>query len=124
MEDARGFGLDLLEVVNAEERVLYRSSDPARYGDTSTNWGVYEALQGSGLLASTEKEGMVVLYALQPIRASGRVVGALSVGVPLDDPLFIRIGQEVGAALAMLSPAGQGAGQRRYSNAPYRPAPG
>ena len=100
VEDARGIsGLDLLEVVNAEERVLYRSSDPARYGDTSTNWGVYEALQGSGLLASTEKEGMVVLYALQPIRASGRVVGALSVGVPLDDPLFIRIGQEVGAAL-------------------------
>ena len=108
VEDARGVsGLDLLEVVNAEERVLYRSSDPARYGDTSTNWGVYEALQGSGLLASTEKEGMVVLYALQPIRASGRVVGALSVGVPLDDPLFIRIGQEVGAALAMLSPAGK-----------------
>jgi signal transduction histidine kinase/ActR/RegA family two-component response regulator len=99
--------LDMLTVLNTDETVLYRANDPLRYGDASDNWGVYEALQGNGLLASAERDGVLVLYAVHPIRAGGRVVGALSVGVSLDDPLLTRIGQEVGAALVMLSPAGK-----------------
>jgi signal transduction histidine kinase len=100
-------GLDLVEVIDSTEKVLYRAYDPEHKGDVMDVWGVYEALQGTGVLTTSVDDGVVVLRAIEPIRVDGRIVGALSVGIRLGDRLLQDIGAEVGAGLAMLGPSGQ-----------------
>lgn len=98
---------DLLEVTDDREIVIYRIQEPARRGDRDLGWGIYEALTGGSLLASTATARGVDIRAIEPLRARGRIVGALSVGRRLNDAFFKELSHEVGAELGILSRSGQ-----------------
>ena len=98
---------DLLEVTDDEEIVVYRAHDPARRGDRTTVWGVYEALAGSGSLVSALGSRGVEIRAIEPLRAEGRIVGTLSVGLYLDEGFIKALSREVGAELALVLRSGQ-----------------
>ena len=98
-------GYELIEVHDLEESLVYGGGKPGS-GGKSDGWGVYEALQDASLLVGAEEGGVVVLRAIEPVHSSGKVVGTLSVGGRLDNALLVRIGDAVGANLALLSRSG------------------
>ena len=99
--------IDLLEVTDEREIVVYRAHDPTRRGDRATAWGVYEALAGSSLLVSTFGSRGVEIRATEPLRAESKIVGTLSVGLYLDESFIKALSHEVGAELALLARSGR-----------------
>jgi signal transduction histidine kinase/CheY-like chemotaxis protein/HPt (histidine-containing phosphotransfer) domain-containing protein len=93
----------VLELIDDREIVVYRSDDPMRRGDRATAWGVYEALTGASLLVSTVDPRGVAIRVIEPLRARGQIVGALSIGQRLDEDFFKTLSREVGAELTLLS---------------------
>jgi len=98
-------GYELIEVHDLDESLVYGEGKQGR-GDKADVWGVYEALQGTSQLVGAEEAGVVVLRAIEPVLASGKVVGTLSVGEKLDNALLVQIGDAVGANLALVSRSG------------------
>lgn len=98
--------VDLMELADDREIVVYRAHDPQRHGDQSATWGIFEALEGAGLIVSSLDEAGLSLLAIEPVRAEGRVVGALTAGVRLDSDLLKRLSQDLGAELVLVSSAG------------------
>jgi signal transduction histidine kinase/HPt (histidine-containing phosphotransfer) domain-containing protein len=95
-------GVATLEVVDMAEVVVYRAHDPGRYGDQASDWGVAEALAGRGMVVSTRERDRVVIKAIEPLKANGVIVGAISVGVALDRPFINELSRVVGARLALV----------------------
>ena len=98
---------ELLEVIDDHETVIYRAHEPARRGDRATTWGVYEALTGASLLVSATDPQGVAIRAIEPLRSRGQIVGALCVGMRLNDSFIKALSHEVGAKLAILLRSGQ-----------------
>ena len=99
--------LDLLEVTDDNEIVVYRAHDPARRGDRATAWGVYEALAGASTLVSTVSPQGVDICAIEPLRTEGKIVGTLSVGLHLNESFIKALSHEMGVELALLLRSGQ-----------------
>jgi len=100
---------DLLEVTDDKEIVVYRAHDPTRRGDRTTVWGVYEGLAGDSLLVSALGSRGVEIRAIEPLRAEGKIVGTLSVGLYLDERFVKTLSREVGADLALVLRSGRAA---------------
>jgi signal transduction histidine kinase/HPt (histidine-containing phosphotransfer) domain-containing protein/ActR/RegA family two-component response regulator len=98
--------VDLMELADAQEIVVYRAHDPQRHGDQSATWGIFEALEGAEVIVSSLDEAGLSLLAIEPVRAEGRVVGALTAGVRLDSDLLKSLSQDLGAELVLVSSAG------------------
>ena len=99
--------LDLLEVADAREIVLYRAQDPARKGDRDGTWGVVEAIAGAATLVSSDTANGTIVRAIEPLRFGGKIIGALSAGIALNDRLLKSLSAEVGVELALLSRTGK-----------------
>ena len=98
--------VDLMELADDREIVVYRAHDPQRHGDQSATWGIFEALEGAEVIVSSLDEAGLSLLAIEPVRAEGRVVGAVTAGVRLDSNLLKRLSQDLGAELVLVSSAG------------------
>jgi len=96
----------VLEVTDANETVIYRAQDPERKGDQATGWGVAEALNGTGSMASVRGLEGVTVRAIEPLRMGSRIVGTVSAGFSLDEAFFKELSQDVGAQLRLLSRKG------------------
>ncbi|MEQ1805666.1 MAG: ATP-binding protein, partial [Burkholderiaceae bacterium] len=91
-----------IDVIDRHGVVAYRAHDPTRRGDVDAGWGVAEALAGqSGLTTARDGNGLL-LRALEPVRAGAAIIGAVSVGVHLNDTLFAQLGHMVKADLALV----------------------
>ncbi len=96
-----------VEVIDPQEKVIYRTGEIAPPGGPVADWGVYEALQGRGLLATSVDADGVLLKAIEPIQHQGRTVGALSLSKRVGHQMLEEIGTQVGAELVLLSPTGK-----------------
>ncbi|MCP5158475.1 MAG: response regulator [Gammaproteobacteria bacterium] len=101
------FKADLLEVTDVHEIVVYRAHDPPRRGDHATGWGIYEALTGASMLVSAIEPQGIVIRAIEPLRARGKIVGTLSVGLDLNEHFIQSLGHELEVELAFLLRSGQ-----------------
>ncbi|MDS4029984.1 MAG: response regulator [Candidatus Contendobacter sp.] len=99
--------VDILEVTDDKEIVVYRAHDPTRRGDRATAWGVYEALTGGSLLVSALGSRGVEIRAIEPLRAEGKIVGTLSAGLYLDERFIKTLSREVSADLALVLRSGR-----------------
>ncbi len=99
--------LDLLQVTDASEIVVYRAEDPARRGDRSSAWGIAEAIAGSATLVSSEGKQGTVVRAVEPLRRDGKVIGTLSAGLVLNERLIKELAADAGAELALRARTGQ-----------------
>ena len=101
--------LQVLEVIDTEQRVVYRAQDPGRTGDQATGWGVAEALSGADTLVSSRGPEGVSIRNISPVRGvGGAVIGAISAGVGLNHQAFIdRVSLQAGAKLALLGRKGE-----------------
>jgi signal transduction histidine kinase len=95
--------IDLIEVTDSREVIVYRSQEPERHGDRSSSWGVFEALEGASLMVSDLDGGALTLRAIEPIRVQDRIVGTISAGVRVDNALLARLGRELDAELFLVS---------------------
>jgi hypothetical protein len=69
---------------------------------------VYEALAGGSMLVQHRSaRGASQIRATEPLRAGGKIVGTLSVGLDLDESFIRGLSQEVGAELALLARSGR-----------------
>ncbi len=98
---------DLLEIIDDHEIVVYRTQEPERRGERDPAWGIYEALTGASMLVGAADPQGIAIRAIEPLRARGRIVGALSIGRRLDESFFKTLSREVGAELALLSRSGR-----------------
>ncbi len=96
-----------VEVIDLQEKVIYRTGEVAAPGGQVADWGVYEALQGRGLLATSVDADGVLLKAIEPIQHQGRTVGALSLSKRVGHQMLEEIGTQVGAELVLLSQSGK-----------------
>ena len=96
-----------VEVIDPQEKVIYRVGEAGPAGAQAADWGVYEALQGQGLLATSVDADGVLLKAIEPIQHQGQTVGALSVAKRLGHQTLEEIGAQVGAELVLLSQSGK-----------------
>jgi signal transduction histidine kinase/HPt (histidine-containing phosphotransfer) domain-containing protein/ActR/RegA family two-component response regulator len=99
--------IDLIEVTDSREVIVYRSQEPERHGDRSSSWGVFEALEGASQMVSDLDGGALTLRAIEPIRVQDRIVGTVSAGVRVDNALLERLGRELGADLFLVSRNGE-----------------
>jgi signal transduction histidine kinase/HPt (histidine-containing phosphotransfer) domain-containing protein/FixJ family two-component response regulator len=99
--------IDLIEVTDNREAVVYRSQESERPGDRSSSWGVFEALEGASLMVSDLDGGALTLRAIEPIRVQDRIVGTVSAGVRVDAALLERLSRELGAELFLVSRNGE-----------------
>ena len=98
--------MQMLEVADTNEVVLYRAHEPDRFGDKAVGWGVTEALGGKGITASIRVKEGVVIEAIEPLRQGGAVVGAVTAGILLNKKLVDELSHQVGAHLALLGQKG------------------
>ena len=99
-------GVQIMEVTDALEIVLYRAQNPTGAKETAGGWGIAEALAGTGMLVSARGPEGVSIRAIEPIRAHGTIVGTISTGVVLGRAFFARLSGEAGARLALLARKG------------------
>ena len=99
--------IDLIEVTDSREVIVYRSQEPERHGDRSSSWGVFEALEGASQMVSDLDGGALTLRAIEPIRVQDRIVGTISAGVRVDNALLARLGRELDAELFLVSRNGE-----------------
>jgi signal transduction histidine kinase/FixJ family two-component response regulator len=95
-----------LEVAGTDETVIYRAHDPQHVGDAATGWGVAEAITGASVTTSHLSAKGLMIQAIEPIRAKGQVVGALTVGMELGRSFFAQQSDQLGAELALFGPKG------------------
>ena len=58
--------MDLLEVTDTHERVVYNAVDASKTGRVATMWGVSEALDGRSMLTSDTGTDGVSICAIEP----------------------------------------------------------
>ncbi len=103
-----------LEVVDSNEKLLYRAQDAQYLGNVAANWGVAEVLAGSkGLFSSAPGNDGVVIQAIEPIVAEGKVVGALTAGVALNQEFWDQMSQQFNAQMLLLDHGGNSIGQSK-----------
>jgi len=94
-------GADLVEIIDPRETVIFRAHAPDVHGDRSTDWGVAEALAGTGTLVSTYGEHGVTIKGIEPLRDDTTIVGAISVGVTLGHAFMQELSRDVGVRLVL-----------------------
>lgn len=100
--------VDILEVTDDRGVVIHSRHAAGPRGKQSAAWGVEEALAGASMLVSSKDgAGGVVIQAVEPVQAAGKVVGTISAGVRLDDALLQKMAVEVGADLALVARSGK-----------------
>lgn len=95
--------LELLEITDSRERVVYRAHDPARHGDRSTLWGVTEALTGNSSVASAQEPRGVSVRVIEPLRDGRSIKGALIGGTVIGDAFIARLSTQMNAHVTLLS---------------------
>ena len=99
--------LDVLQVTDEHEALIFDAEPPGRKGALSSVWGVAEALSGKGMLSSYVDGVSLVICGIQPLVVDGRVVGTLMAGVRFDERMIQRISKAVGVNLVIQSRQGQ-----------------
>ena len=105
--------VDLLQVSNRGQMVLYRAHDPERKGDTPNIWGVDEALAGEHVVVTSAGPAGLALRAISPVRSANGIAGTVMVGSVFDDGFAKRLARQAGADIHFASPRGVWAGSRR-----------
>ncbi len=110
--------IEILEAIDSSGVVLHRAHDPRRFGDANSGWGFDEALAGTGMLVSMLAPEGIVIWAIEPLRVNGAVVGTVAAGVALGHAFLDQLKAEMGASLTLLTRQGvavpdQGAASRR-----------
>ena len=98
-----GSQLDLLEITDAQEIVIYRAHDAQRTGDRSAVWGGTEALTGTSGIATTIEARGVAVRAIEPLNVNGKTVGTVMTGIFMGDKFMSALSRQAGANLALLS---------------------
>ncbi|MFN0303154.1 MAG: histidine kinase dimerization/phospho-acceptor domain-containing protein, partial [Burkholderiales bacterium] len=99
--------VDILEVTDVRERVLYRAHAPQAHGDRTTVWGVSEALEGEVVTTTAKGEHGLAIRTIMPMRnAAGRILGTLTVGTLIDNAFATRIATQTATGIAILSTSG------------------
>ena len=95
--------VQLLEVVDAREALLYQAKTVQDVGDAANDWGVAEVLeQGRGIVSSRHQGDSVVIQAIEPLKVGGDILGALTIGRSIDKKFVSKIGKQIQADVGLL----------------------
>jgi signal transduction histidine kinase len=100
-------GVDILEVTDKGENVIYRAHEPVRAGGGGARWGTFEALSGRGIVVSGVESDVLTLRAIEPVYAGAEVVGTVSAGRRITSQLLKEITRNLGAEIALASIGGR-----------------
>jgi hypothetical protein len=89
--------------VDADGRVLYRTAEPFRFGDSALGWEpVAAALSGEDRQGFYRLDGTVVLADIRPVLRYGEIpVGAVITAAALDESFLARLVQRTDVALRL-----------------------
>jgi signal transduction histidine kinase/CheY-like chemotaxis protein len=96
-----------VEIADASGTRVRRYGSDGNTKPGTLQWGMAEALAGVGTVSSTLQPDGVALYAVEPMRKSDRIVGAVTVGTTLDAAFVRALSDETGVDLALLSRSGR-----------------
>ena len=108
-------GVDIFQVSDAGERVLYRAHEPARHGDVPDIWGVAEAIGGEHVVMTSKGPSGLALRAVSPLRVDGKLAGSIMVGSIFNDQYATRLALQTGTGIHFASPRGIWAGSARIT---------
>ncbi|MBL8487642.1 MAG: response regulator [Rhodocyclaceae bacterium] len=100
-------GASILEATDLDQRVVYRAHDPERHGDQAGHWGIFEALEGTGVLVSAVESDTLTVRAVEPLRHQNEIVGALTAGTRIDAELLRRLGSDLGLRIFLVDRDGR-----------------
>ena len=98
-----GRQIDLLEITDASETIVYRAGSNAAVGERSAVWGVTEALTGASGIATTIEAKGVTVRAIEPLRQNGRITGTLMTGIYMNSNYLANLSRQIGANLVLVS---------------------
>ena len=96
-----------LEVIDAQEVMVYRTNEKDEPIQVAANWGAFEALSGTPSMSSAVEMGQLTLRAFEPIYHDDDVVGAVTAGLRITPDLLKQISKNLGADLALFSREGK-----------------
>ena len=106
-------GVDVLQVSDGRERVLYRAHEPGNHGDVPDIWGVAEALGGEHVVMTSKGPSGLALRAASPLRVDGKLAGTIMTGSIFNDHYATRLALQTGTGIHFASPRGIWAGSAR-----------
>ena len=99
--------LGIFEMVDRKERVIYRAHLPGKYGDVPDIWGPAEALGGKDTLVTTRGPEGLAIRAIVPVySAGGKLYGALTVGIRVDDDFAKEVAEQSKTELSLATANG------------------
>ncbi len=97
--------VDIFQVTDSREKVLYRANAPKRNGDTPNIWGVGEALAGEDIILASEGPLGWAVRAVVPARTpKGKIIGSIMIGYRINNRFAEEINMEnIGIMIGSLS---------------------
>lgn len=100
-------GVAFLEMVDRDERVVYRTNPTEAPTDPAISWGAFEALSGRNIVSGAVEMGLLTLRASEPVYHGKDVVGAVTAGLRITPDLLKEITRNLAADIALLSREGK-----------------
>ena len=97
----RDTGLDLLHATDSAGRVIYRAHDPVRKDSVDDRRALAETESGSPLLTLERGPYGVSIRAAVTILRKGKLLGAITTGVLLDDALARHLAESTGTQVSL-----------------------
>ena len=99
-------GVSFLEVTDPNEVLVYRTPATEDGLKPAQNWGIFEALSGTGMLSSAIEAGQLTLRAAEPIYVDKKVVGSASAGIRINGELLTEISKDLASSVLLCSSSG------------------
>ncbi|MBN1456332.1 MAG: response regulator [Sedimentisphaerales bacterium] len=95
--------VDHFKVIDTDQKVLYRAHDPEESEDSTSVWGVAEALSGKEMVTSSKEGDTWAIRAVTPLEIEGQIQGAVLIGLRIDNKFAESIDHQVGALIVISS---------------------
>ncbi len=100
-------GVAFLEMVDRNERVVYRTNPSDAPTDPAISWGAFEALAGRNIVSGAVEMGQLTLRASEPVYHGKDVLGAVTAGLRITPDLLKEISRNLTVNIALLSREGK-----------------
>lgn len=110
------FPFDVIDIIDTQETIVYSLNGADKVGDQTHLWGAFEALNGDISSTSEVSPDGVKLYSIKKITNHGKTIGAIILGIKINDHFIKNLSRELGASLTLFHREGKSVASSSYEN--------
>lgn len=95
------FPFDVIDIIDTQEIIAYSLKDAEKIGHQTHLWGAFEALHGDLSSTSEVSSDGVKLYSIKKITNHNKTIGAIIIGININDNFIKNLSRELGTSLTL-----------------------